>query len=836
MKKRGNLAVLVLLSIAVLTLAGCAGVLNPAGFFKADPEIQKFLEEYPDADFTLTHFSAEESVSEFANIQKICGKELKTGKELYKAEIKDPATSLSIISYFDMENQLMECVRKFGNLPQKTPDFKTPDGKNPDDAPSDCPAGIKISYDKDVYYVGDTFAATFKVTDNQGNPMPNKKFSAMAYQDGMALRDESFSTDSSGTYYAKKVLSDGDTGVYEYVAVVNEEGCPSISTTNHFSVHFPAVASDSTGCCDLPPRACGAPLSRSICAKYGGTFYDQATHPSYTCVSVEKNPPMSRCRPVTGVRNCATKLDLTFDKEQYRVGDSININVIALDKNSNRLPNKEFYVTATKNGKDLGVQTYKTDEKGVYNTGSTLDDESIGEYVYRAYIKEDGCEYLVDSSVLTISARQESPIATPSTKGCCEIGGTGCGSPMTKSMCDNQDGKFYDHAQFPSYTCVSVSKFPSASRCRPVTGQRDDIRSCPTKIYFAFDKDAYVVGDKISVKVALYDSNNVAMRGKKFGITLSQNGGELQKAEKQTSEENGVYYEESEVTNSVVGEHEYTVYSQDEGCSQVTAKKQITVSARSDSTPTSTAPTTPAITQPTTPSTAANCAAKIYFAFNKQSYISGDPITYKIYLYDAKETVMKGKAFFLKAAKNSQDLGTGEVFTDKETGVYFVDGTTDESQIGEYVFEAYTNDVGCEAISSKQQITISAKPSTTPTISPTTPATANCAAKINIAFDKQSYVVGDKISYKVYLYDEKESIMKGKAFFLKVAKDGQDLGTAEAFTDKDTGVYFAEDTVQESAIGEYAWEAYVNDVGCKSLSAKQQITASAKQSASNSTS
>src|SRR3989344_3132992 len=114
MQKRGNLPVLVLLAIVVLLIAGCAGVLNPAGFFKADPEIQKFLDEYPDADFTLTHYSAEESASEFANIQKICGKDLKVGKELYKAEIKDSSTGLSVIAYFDMENQLMECVRKFG--------------------------------------------------------------------------------------------------------------------------------------------------------------------------------------------------------------------------------------------------------------------------------------------------------------------------------------------------------------------------------------------------------------------------------------------------------------------------------------------------------------------------------------------------------------------------------------------------------------------------------------------------------------------------------------------------------------------------------------------------
>ncbi len=101
-------------TILAIILAGCAGVLNPAGYFKADPQIKKFLTEYPDADLTFTHYSAEESINEFANIQKICGKELKTGKELYKAEINDKASGLNVVAYLDVETQLMECVRKFG--------------------------------------------------------------------------------------------------------------------------------------------------------------------------------------------------------------------------------------------------------------------------------------------------------------------------------------------------------------------------------------------------------------------------------------------------------------------------------------------------------------------------------------------------------------------------------------------------------------------------------------------------------------------------------------------------------------------------------------------------
>jgi len=112
-KNLKTFAVVLLVALAII-LVGCSNFLSPAKYFKANPEVKKFLDQYPDADFQLTHFSAEESTSEFANIKKICGKNLKAGKELYKAEINDKASGLSVVAYLDMETQLIECVRKFG--------------------------------------------------------------------------------------------------------------------------------------------------------------------------------------------------------------------------------------------------------------------------------------------------------------------------------------------------------------------------------------------------------------------------------------------------------------------------------------------------------------------------------------------------------------------------------------------------------------------------------------------------------------------------------------------------------------------------------------------------
>ncbi len=783
MKKRGLIISTILLAVFI---TGCAGFLNPAGFFKADPEIKKFLEQYPDADFTLTHYSPEESSSEFANIQKICGKELKAGKELYKAEIKDSASGLSVIAYFDMENQLMECVRKFGTegkaedktgdedpckcpgetkgghdycnrkfgslddgfpnacdcsngkcecanckeakrtgdgstattLPTKTPTIPVsvtqpspratdkckcpgetigghnycqnkfgeylPDGtvnvcecdagkceclscteaKRRGEKPEEktdfkCPGSIQISYEKDYYEVGETIAMSFKVSDQEGSPMTKQEVYTLAYQDGKALAEEKFKTDSYGTFSAKKQLDEGDIGIYEQVAFIKQPNCPYVSAVNHFSVH--SVSGGALGCCDVPPTGCAVPTSKSRCLQLKGTFYDKSQYPSYTCVQVDKTPPTSRCRPVTGqdqIRNCAAKIDLVFDREAYKVDDYININVIAFDKAYNRLPNKEFKVTATKNGANLGEETHKTDEKGFYYTGSTLDENSVGEYVYRAYIKEEGCEYVVDSAVITISAKLDSKL-----------------QPIT----------------------------PTSS---PKT---DDSKSlaCPAKIDLRFNKQSFVTGDNIQTTVDIFNANGQRLPNMEFKVTATKNGVNLGE-ETHYTDYNGYYLEDGYLSLDNVGEYMYSVFVSYPGCEKTFGdSEQITVSAKLDS-GSGTGSTTPSTSPATTPSTAV-CASKIYFAYDKQAYVVGDTVTMKVAIYGPKDSVLYGKKFVLVQQKFGEEKNSAPMETDKETGVFSISGVVEDQAVGEYEYEAIVEDAGCPRLSAKQHFTISAK-------------------------------------------------------------------------------------------------------------------------------
>ena len=109
MIKRGF--VLSLLGV-VLLLSGCA--FDAQTLILSNPQIQDFLDKYPNADVSIIHFSAEEAAQELENFAEICGKSLSTPKELYKAEIIDAASGLRVIAYLDAANGKIECVKKYG--------------------------------------------------------------------------------------------------------------------------------------------------------------------------------------------------------------------------------------------------------------------------------------------------------------------------------------------------------------------------------------------------------------------------------------------------------------------------------------------------------------------------------------------------------------------------------------------------------------------------------------------------------------------------------------------------------------------------------------------------
>jgi hypothetical protein len=106
LKRKINLGVLLL----IVFISGCS--FDVVDLFLNDAQIQKFTEQYPNADVTVVHFDPGEV--DLEQFKEICNKELNSDKEIFRAEINDPDSGLKIIAFLDATTQQMECVRKYG--------------------------------------------------------------------------------------------------------------------------------------------------------------------------------------------------------------------------------------------------------------------------------------------------------------------------------------------------------------------------------------------------------------------------------------------------------------------------------------------------------------------------------------------------------------------------------------------------------------------------------------------------------------------------------------------------------------------------------------------------
>jgi len=71
-------------------------------------------------------------------------------------------------------------------------------GPGPEPRPDVCAARISISFDKNVYYVGDEFKVEMGVFDSQGNPIPNYPFYIKVYDYEKGMWHTSFEDDRTG--------------------------------------------------------------------------------------------------------------------------------------------------------------------------------------------------------------------------------------------------------------------------------------------------------------------------------------------------------------------------------------------------------------------------------------------------------------------------------------------------------------------------------------------------------------------------------------------------------------------------------------------------------------
>lgn len=125
--------------VAVLLVSGCIGI-SPEDIVKSNPMVSQFLEDYPNAEVKVTHFTAEQAGNMLEDIRSDCENPYMEATEFYKITIEDEASGLSIISWLDWPNKRIECAVKKGTPVPRCSDG-TAEGKCSPDLPKFCYLG-----------------------------------------------------------------------------------------------------------------------------------------------------------------------------------------------------------------------------------------------------------------------------------------------------------------------------------------------------------------------------------------------------------------------------------------------------------------------------------------------------------------------------------------------------------------------------------------------------------------------------------------------------------------------------------------------------------------------
>ncbi len=105
---------LILLSIlAIVVASGCTG-LDPQTLATANPMIQQFLDEHPNAKILVTHFTAEQARNMLDVIRTDCDNPYIDEKEFYRVNITDPDTDFYAVVWIDWNSKVVECAYKLG--------------------------------------------------------------------------------------------------------------------------------------------------------------------------------------------------------------------------------------------------------------------------------------------------------------------------------------------------------------------------------------------------------------------------------------------------------------------------------------------------------------------------------------------------------------------------------------------------------------------------------------------------------------------------------------------------------------------------------------------------
>jgi hypothetical protein len=85
---------------AVVISSGCTG-LDPTAFAKTIPMVKQFLDEHPNAELKIIHYTEQESEAILDQIKEDCGKLSVEPKEYYFVNITDSSTGLVLRAWFD---------------------------------------------------------------------------------------------------------------------------------------------------------------------------------------------------------------------------------------------------------------------------------------------------------------------------------------------------------------------------------------------------------------------------------------------------------------------------------------------------------------------------------------------------------------------------------------------------------------------------------------------------------------------------------------------------------------------------------------------------------------
>jgi len=106
---RVNKIFITIMTIVMLVTSGCSQI-DISDAIKHLPQVKQYLENNPDFDLEVVHFSESEISSIQNEFKANCGKEL-TAKSIYRFVIDDKK-SVSGVGYYDLNNQVLECFKK----------------------------------------------------------------------------------------------------------------------------------------------------------------------------------------------------------------------------------------------------------------------------------------------------------------------------------------------------------------------------------------------------------------------------------------------------------------------------------------------------------------------------------------------------------------------------------------------------------------------------------------------------------------------------------------------------------------------------------------------------